>query len=705
MSNIGILDPEGKHNNPLTGEPYSDTYKELGKVWSTYPGYDKRAEIIEAIRDHQVVLIQAATGSGKTVLTPKYALHVLEYKGAIAITLPKQLVAKSAAEFAAKTLDVELGKEVGYKYKGSPKEMLSDKTKLLYATDGTIVQKLLNDPELTEFDAVIIDEAHERKVQIDFLLFLLREALKKRPKLKVIIMSATVNADIFKNYYKDFKFKNMELGGKRTFPIDSHFLDSTSKYDDLLDVGFKILVDILKKDDPDKKGAHDIIFFVVSSNDAKTLCSKLKELTDKETKDTCKITCKGDIFCVEVYSGMNRDRQDLAQDKSAFKKDSNYNRKVVIATPVAESSLTIDGLKYVIDSGYQLYGTYDPRKRARRLERELITNAQAKQRMGRAGRTEPGICYHLYTKTDFEDGMEKFPQPDIRISDISDECLKLLQADNIQTTDNLKNVLEQFIEPPKKEYVDTALTTLMQLGATEDSKITKLGVLMSNIATNNIMASSAIIFGKMYNCSREIMKIISMIDAIKINLRELFYVRTDIDEKKAMKIIDDTRKKFSRKCSDHLSLLDIYEEFFNQYKKDNAKQWVRKYSFKFDTLIKAKETYERMKIQVNNLIKEQLDPKNIDLEYNDDIAKLDLEDRILCCLVIGFRTNIAIKRPDGTYRTKYSDENYKMNRQSFTSFCANQPKHVFYHELFISMGRAELNLVSRISDKITEILS
>ena len=403
MEKIGILDPEGKNNNPLTGKPYSDEYKKLARVWSTFPAYKKALEIIADVIKYQVILIVADTGSGKTVLAPKFVLHAFNYDGRVAITFPKQIIAKSSAEFAAKTLDVEVGKEVGYQYKGSPRDSKSTDTKLLYATDGTIVARLLKDPELKDFDAVIVDEAHERKVQIDFLLYLLRETLKKRPLFRVVIMSATINADLFESYFSKFSFKKIDISGERTYPIQSIFLKSPVRYQEALDEGFKILVTTIHNDDVSKTGAHDILFFVTSSSEAFEMCRKLQEELGKKN---IKLTQNDNVFCVEVFAGMNPDNQKLAQDRDLYKTKGNYGRKVVIATNVAESSLTIDGIKFVIDSGFELKSSYDPDHRARRLDRKLITNAQAKQRMGRAGRTEPGVCYHLYTKNDFDNLME-----------------------------------------------------------------------------------------------------------------------------------------------------------------------------------------------------------------------------------------------------------------------------------------------------------
>jgi pre-mRNA-splicing factor ATP-dependent RNA helicase DHX15/PRP43 len=475
----GILDPEGKNNNPLTGKPYSDTYKKLGKIWSKFPAYEKAKEIIQDIKDHQVILIVSGTGSGKTVLVPKYTLHSYDYKGKIAITLPKQINAKSAAEFASKTLDVEIGQQVGYQYKGSDRKAKSDKTNLLYATDGSIVARLLNDPELKDFDAVIIDEAHERKVQIDFLLYLLRETIKIRPTFKLIIMSATINADIFSSYFSSFKFKEINIGGRTNYPITSIFLNESLPYNDLINKGFEILIKILKEDDLSKEGAHDILFFVNSSNEAFQLCKRLDEYLS--TKGIDHITKDGNVFCVEVFSGMDPQRQNLAQDKVLYRQDGKYSRKVVISTNVAESSLTIDGIKYVIDSGYELSGSYDPIKRAKVLDRQMITHAQAKQRMGRSGRTEEGICYHLYTKEDFEKNMKRYPEPDIRVSDISGECLRLLNLEKIQDVEVLINIFTNFIEPPREDYITSAIQSLTDIGAIKNNKITEIGKLMADV--------------------------------------------------------------------------------------------------------------------------------------------------------------------------------------------------------------------------------
>lgn len=700
--NIGILDPKGINPNPLTNKPYSDKYKELAKGWTKLPAYKKANDIIKKIKENQVILTIFETGAGKTVLNPKFALHAYNYDAKIAITLPKRIITKSAAEYAALTLDVELGEEVGYQYKGSPPDSKSDKTKLLYATDGTIVARLLRDPQLSEFDAVIIDESHERKVQIDFLLYLLRETLKLRPNFKLIIMSATINAELFANYFKDFKYAKVEVAGARTYPIDSVFLEESLNYNKIIEKGFEILIKIMKGDDPTTKSAHDIIFFVTSSNEAFKICQMLNDHIQKEKQSkVCDISCKGDVFCIEVYAGMNAEKQTLAQDRNKYK-NNKYNRKVVIATNVAESSLTIDGVKYVIDSGYELKGGFDPVLRARLLDRKIITHAQAKQRMGRAGRTEPGICYHMYTKEEFENRMIKFPEPEIRINDITGECLKLISIDNIETVEKLINIFTYFIEPPKEDFIRTAIDTLSHIGAIKDGKITDYGKLLNDIPEDDIFMANAIIFGKIYNCSREIMKINTMISACRGNITDLYSIPSK-DNDKLMEKFKKAKSKFSHKYGDHLTLLNIFDDMENN--KDTLYDWCYKNFFKFNTFSKIYDDYKKTKEKMRrvNITRENLEKYN--LKYFDKINQFDVPERVIACIIMGFQMNTAVKHDSGYHTKFYKGDKIKINKMSFLLENNELPKNIVYYELFISMGKMNLSIVSKIPNNIVKALN
>ena len=165
-SKIGIFDPDGKNKNPFNDKEYSDEYKVLAKMWSNLPAYKKGKDIVKEIEKNDIILVKSETGSGKSVLVPKFAIHTLDYKGLTVMTLPKKIITQATAEFAAKTLDVEIGEYVGYQYRGE--RMVSNKTNLLFSTDGSIISMIKKDPLLIDIDILIIDEAHERKIQIDY---------------------------------------------------------------------------------------------------------------------------------------------------------------------------------------------------------------------------------------------------------------------------------------------------------------------------------------------------------------------------------------------------------------------------------------------------------------------------------------------------------------------------------------------------------
>ena len=714
-NNIGILDPDGKNKNPLTNNIYSDEYKKLANIWRNFPAYENAEEYINLIKKHQVLLVVSGTGSGKTVLFPKYALHALDYSGKIAITLPKQIITRSAAEFSAKTLDVELGKDVGYKYRGSPKDKQSKDTKLLYATDGTIVAKLLNDPLLEEFNLVIIDEAHERKVQIDFLLYLLRRAISKRNDLKIIIMSATINTEIFKDYFKDYDFYNLNIGGRTNYPIESIFLKENIKSEDYIKKGIEIIMDIIKKDDLKKEGSHDIMFFITSSNEAYDVCKNLNHKLENNNNNN--------IYCVEVYAGMNKDSQELAQHKDMYKNQNNYNRKIVITTNVAESSLTIDGIKYVIESGYELLGKFDPILKGRKLDREFISHAQAKQRMGRAGRTEPGICYHLYTQDFFENKMKKFPDPDIRTEDITGECLQLLNNEDILEVPKLLDVLYNFIEPPRENYVKIAISNLNNLRAIDNNKISILGDIMSNLNVEPFFGL-CIIMARMYNCIYEIIDIICMISASKGNMGEIFLSphkllqnNAELKENKslydkAVKKITDRinkkKKKFKHSYGDHLSIYKVYNTFFKlkkqNKKEDKIHQWCYDNFIKYDTIKKANKFGKRIRSRIiNYLNSDNMSKIYKQLFYNKDILKMKLEDRIIICLIVGHNYQIATNKNNNNYILKDSKNIVTVDPKTFLFLNKQLPKNIFYHELFISKGNKSLNIVSKIPKSIKNI--
>lgn len=443
---IGILDPEGVNNNPLTNEPYQNlyydpsknvsnkntTYQQLGSVWSKYPMYDKREEAINLIYDNNVVLIVSGTGSGKTVLTPKFALHCLNYQGRIAITNPKRITTKETALYSAMCMDVKVGTYIGMRYRDSEKGAYSSDCRLIYCTDGWVLQLLQKDPLLTELDMVIIDEAHERNVNIDLLLLLLKQLVLKRPSFKLIIMSATIKTETFSNYFPtpQFKFAMLDAGQQPMFPIKTTYLNKPiNKYDangniidnNYFDVAVDKVVSLLKETDE-----GDILVFFPKKSDTTDGCSQLSIRLDRLNRELGK-----KIFCASLTSSKKtKEEEEIIINSEKYKQNGKFGRKVVFATEVAESSITIKGLLYVIDTGLVNKLVYYSDKNMESLEMKFISKASHKQRRGRTGRTAPGTCFCLFTEEEYNKKFLEYTQSPILNTDLSKYLMTFLANQN-----------------------------------------------------------------------------------------------------------------------------------------------------------------------------------------------------------------------------------------------------------------------------------
>lgn len=702
--NRKTFDPNGNGLNPVTNEPYSERYIELARKWSVLPAYEKSIELVDSIKNNQVILISSGTGSGKTLMTPRYALEAFNFDPTvrIAITLPKQILTVSNATYQAEISDLVLGKHVGYTFRGSDKKYSKNNVTLLYATDGTIVSKLLRDPELREFNCVIIDEAHERKVQIDLLLYLLKHVCDSRNDFKLIIMSATIDDTLFRNYFSSFKFEYFNIGTKTNFPITSVFLKESlgstepsggTKY---IEKGFDIVEKLVNNSDQfnvtnGTTATNDILFFVTSIQETFDSCKKLSLLPSKNIDK---------LYCAEVYAGMNPETQQYAQDEILYKNKFGKTRKIVFATNVAESSLTISGIKYVIDSGLEIVGHYDPILKAKVLEKKFITHAQARQRMGRCGRTGPGTCYHLYTEKEFE-SMTKFPLPTIKTSNISGECLRLLNLPHTHSVDGLKNMLNNFIEPPDKIYVDDALSTLKRLGLITNNEITQLGKCVAELQVDPSQGVSLYV-AYLLGCVKEVITIICVCDVIKNNISGLFVsapIETpDNDNKKWQQKFDDAKNKLAVKNSDHLSLLKIFDKYIDllENKPKKLDDWIFEHFLKKSVLEKIHSTVNKTKHNIMSQLKKYTDghPR---IYYDNH----DTNTKILASFYAGYHINI------GSGNGNNNDNKKTLPSKDSWINVANNSRGssgtIIYNELFSMNNRLEILIVSKINSKSIQL--
>lgn len=642
-----ILDSKASNKNFLTNNKYSKEYTELAKNWATLPMYTDTNNIkkfFNLYHTSNVILLISGTGSGKTVLVPKYVLKynkTLKINGKIAITNPKSLTTAYNAEYAAKTLDVKLGEQVGYNFKGSPSNVLSDTSELIYMTDGLLLAKILGgDKTLKEFSTVIIDEAHERGVQIDLLLKFLKEILVERPDFKIIIMSATINPEVFRNYYnKTTKYGEIEVSGKSNYPIKQIWLDSKDEKkvnrSTYIEYAVKRCNYII-----DNTTTGDILVFVATTNDAHKGCLLLEQTCPKEIVQKNKEVCNS-IYCVEVYSKMIPANKEMAVSKDLYKLTfPTKNRKVIFATNLAESSITFENLVYVVDGGYELIKYFKPLQNANVVNKEYTTQAQIKQRIGRAGRTQPGVAYHLYTQYAFSQ-FKQFPEPNIIASDITDHILSFIIYG--KTIKNAITILLDLITVPHIEQIITAIYKLAfikaiklvnpkddtpleitkinwlgiknydMLNNTLNGSITTLGHILRKFRSVELLDALAIIMSQYISpeCKVEIIKLIALCEISEGKIDSLFEYTNN--EKGGF---IQYMYNYSIDNSDHLTILNVY----NNYYKKNIFNWLSKKKFKkvderiieltkYADSIKP-EKYEYINMKYNILQEKKL--KNID---------------------------------------------------------------------------------------------
>ena len=715
---IGILDPDGNNINPLTGNPYENiyidaakypnTYQGYSKMWTALPMHDIRNEVIQSIYDNQIVLIISGTGSGKTVLAPKLALHAMNYQGRILITNPKQLPSKENADFAAKTLDVPLGQQVGYKYRGSPEGSSSKNTNLLYCTDGYVLARLKTDPYLKDYDALIIDEAHERNIRIDLLLLETKELIQRRPDFKLIIMSATINAQIFIDYFpkKEYKFGLIEADGKSHFHVESIFLPKggeVNKFDKngvlvnklwidkMVDIIFKIIVE---------SESGDILAFITGKGEISDVCMKIKNKLKEHNNSN-----KHKIFCTPLSGQSSDEEKSFAVNSESYKtKNNGYNRKLVVATEVAESSITIDGLMYIVDAGLSNQLRYYPETNINALEKRYISKASHKQRCGRTGRTAPGKCYNVFTEKEYNDLFLDYSIAPIKLDNIIGEILNFMnKTDLVSHVDlpfkyskkpsekypmSLNDYLLRLIEAPYEETVSESLKRLIALGAltVNENKayLNNIGIGMNKFDSIPMEMSRALLSSYDYNCSYELCNVAALIELSDGNFDSLF-IKYKADKRMnttQQKIEKNNHTKILAKLSssygDLVSFLKIYKYFENiRYNGKNnrqsnqesneqsneahrqeleaLKEWCRKNYIKYGILDRikrfSKEYHSKLMRHVNNIKRnKQNQPNNqqnnqphkqFSLVYpNKPILDTNIYNNVLSALNDGYYVNL-----------------------------------------------------------------
>ncbi|KAL6598776.1 P-loop containing nucleoside triphosphate hydrolase protein [Neocallimastix sp. 'constans'] len=592
------------------------------------PIYSARDKITKEILNNKALIIVGETGSGKTTQIPQFLHYAgLSKNGIIACTQPRRVAAMSIARRVSEEFGTRLGDRVGYSIRFDDKT--SPNTIIKYMTDGMLLRELLSDNMLKKYSVVILDEAHERTLRTDILFGMLKSIQRKRDDLKIIVMSATLDAEKFSEYFDNAKI--MYIAG-RQFPVKLY--QTIQPQEDYLDSAIVTIFQI-HTEQPD----GDILTFLTGQEEIEAV----EKLIIEHAK-LLPVTAKKLIPC-PIFASMPTDQQN-----KVFEPAPPDTRKVILATNIAETSITISGIKYVIDCGVAKVRGYNSKIGIESLTIQPISKASARQRMGRAGREAPGCCYRLYTEDAFDE-LADSTEPEIKRCNLASVIL-LLKASGVEDIFNF-----DYLDRPSKTSVARSLEQLYALGAlNDDGTLSELGKKMAEFPIEPTYAK-VIIQSEKLGCTKEILSIVSM-----LSVDSIFYTPQDKREEAA-----EAKKKFVNFDGDHITLLNVLKGYQDVH---GDKDWcyenfinIRNMKHVLDVRKQLVQFCERLKIDVNS---------SCGHDY----------DMLLKCLLSGFFQNTALRQLDGSYRAIVSGQIVYIHPTSV--LFGRKPEAIMYNDLILT---------------------
>ncbi|EPH6330648.1 ATP-dependent RNA helicase HrpA [Vibrio cholerae] len=620
------------------------------------PVSQKRDDIAQAIAHHQVVIVAGETGSGKTTQLPKICAELGRGKyGLIGHTQPRRLAARSVANRIAEEMETELGGFVGYKVRFT--DQISDQTQIKLMTDGILLAEIQNDRFLNQYDTIIIDEAHERSLNIDFILGYLKQLLPRRPDLKVIITSATIDPERFSKHFSNAPI--IEVSG-RTYPVEVRYRplagddDSESDRDQL--EGIFQAVDELCDE-----GLGDILIFMNGEREIRDTADALSKRNLRDTE------------IVPLYARLSAGEQNKIFQPHA-------GRRIVLATNVAETSLTVPGIKYVIDPGTARISRYSYRTKVQRLPIEPISQASANQRKGRCGRTEEGICIRLYSEEDFLSRPE-FTDPEILRTNLASVILQMtaLGLGDIEAF--------PFVEAPDKRNIQDGVRLLEELGAINDQikdpkkRLTESGKQLARLPIDPRLARMVLEASKI-GCLKEVMIIAS---ALSIqDPRE----RPSDKQQSA----DDKHRRFNHEDSDFLTLVNLWHYIGEQQKALTSNQFRRQCKLDYLNYLRVRE-WQDVYTQLHQSTRE------MGFKLNDEPGSYHA---VHSAILVGLLSHIGMK--DQEKNEYHGARNARFNIFPASGLFKKQPKWVMSAEL-VETSKLWARVVAKIEPDWIEPLA
>ncbi|MBP54256.1 MAG: ATP-dependent RNA helicase HrpA, partial [Marinobacter sp.] len=506
---------------------------------ASLPVSERVDDIREAIEQNQVVIIAGETGSGKTTQIPKICMNSGRgIRGLIGHTQPRRIAARTVAGRIAEELGEQTGGQVGYQVRFT--DTTSDQSRVKVMTDGILLSEVQHDRFLDRYDTLIIDEAHERSLNIDFLMGYLRQLLPKRPDLKVIITSATIEVERFSQFFNGAPV--IEVSG-RTYPVDVRYRSLTGDEDDRdqgwTDGVLRAMEEIEQHERAEKQPPGDVLVFLPGEREIRSLSKVLRHADLRHTE------------VLPLYSRLSNQEQNRIFQ-------GHRGRRIVLSTNVAETSLTVPGIRYVIDTGVARISRYSVRSKIQRLPIEPVSQASANQRAGRCGRVAPGICFRLYDETDFINRPE-YTDPEILRTNLASVILQM-------TTSGLGDIRHfPFLEPPDRRLINDGYKLLEELGAVDDKRrVTNLGRTMARLPLDPRLARMLVISSEQGSLA-ETLVIIAGLSVQDPRERPQ-------DKQQAA---DQAHAPFNDKESDFLTLLNIWN-FYEEQRQELSQNQLKK---------------------------------------------------------------------------------------------------------------------------------
>ncbi|XP_045900660.1 pre-mRNA-splicing factor ATP-dependent RNA helicase DHX16 [Micropterus dolomieu] len=598
----------------------------MQEVRRSLPIFPYREDLLAAIQEHQILVIEGETGSGKTTQIPQYLLEDGYTEGGMKIgcTQPRRVAAMSVAARVAQEMSVKLGNEVGYSIRFE--DCTSERTVLKYMTDGMLLREFLTEPDLASYSVIIIDEAHERTLHTDILFGLIKDIARFRPDLKVLVASATLDTERFSCFFDDAPV--FRIPGRR-FPVDIFYTKAPEA--DYLEACVVSVLQIHVTQPP-----GDILVFLTGQEEIEACCEMLQERCRRLGSKIA------ELLVLPIYANLPSDMQ-----AKIFNPTPPGARKVVVATNIAETSLTIDGIIYVIDPGFCKQKSYNARTGMESLIVTPCSRASANQRAGRAGRVAAGKCFRLYTAWAFKHEMEETTVPEIQRTNLGNVVL-LLKSLGINDLIHF-----DFMDPPPHETLVLALEQLYALGALNHmGELTKLGRRMAELPVDP-MLSKMILASEQYKCSEEVLTIAAM---LSVN-NSIFYRPKD-------KVVhaDNARMNFVVPGGDHLVLLNVYTQWLES---GYSTQWCYENFIQFRSMRRARDVREQLEGLMDRIEVEVVS------SHGDSLP-------IRKAVTAGYFYHTA-RLSKGGYKTVKHQQTVYVHPNS--SLFEEQPRWLIYHEL------------------------